>query len=102
LEEILSRATQGQTWYAGEFKIKYTQQELREIYETAKEDYNEAELKKAQLLSRKKLQFNRTRLLVLDIDDDFGEYNPKEVYDFVQGQALYYTFSHGIYISELG
>lgn len=91
--ELLELATNGFSFQVGEYGFNLTGEQKRDIRELQRED-NSAALAYIEAIKAKGNKRVSTSLIVADIDDDFSEYDPREVFENSNASGGYFTFSH--------
>lgn len=96
LQEILEKVTSGYCIKPGAFKLQdYTADELSELRELYREDFNAYTTRAAEINRSKQLQLESTQLLIIDVDDRTGATDFNEVFEYSGATAAYFSFSHG-------
>lgn len=93
LYELLDTATNGFSFQVGEYGYSLTGEQKRDIREIQREDNAEA-LAYIENIKAKGNKRVSTSLIVIDMDDDFSEYDPHEVFENSNASGGYFTFSH--------
>lgn len=91
--ELLDTATNGFSFQVGEYGYNLTGEQKRDIRELQRED-NSLALAYIENIKAKGNKRVSTSLIVVDIDDDFSEYPPQEVFENSNASGGYFTFSH--------
>ncbi|MGH2086321.1 DEAD/DEAH box helicase family protein [Aerococcus urinaeequi] len=91
--ELLELATNGFSFQVGEYGYNLTGEQKRDIRELQREDNAEvvAYIENIKAKGNKRVS---TSLIVIDVDDDFSEYDPHEVFENSNTSGGYFTFSH--------
>lgn len=96
IQDILTLIIQGHCVKLGAFKLQEpTADELAELRELYREDFNTYESRKAEIDKTKSLELLGADLLILDVDDRTGATDIQAVFEYSGALALYYSFSHG-------
>lgn len=91
--ELLEGATNGFSFQVGEYGYNLTGEQKRDIRELQREDNAEA-IAYIEGIKAKGNKRVSTSLIVIDVDDDFSEYDPHEVFENSNASGGYFTFSH--------
>lgn len=91
--ELLEGATNGYPFQVGEYNFNLTGEQKRDIRELQRED-NSAAIAYIENIKAKGNKRVSTSLIVIDVDDDFSESNPHEVFENSNASGGYFTFSH--------
>jgi hypothetical protein len=96
IQEILELISRGYCVKLGAFKLQEpTADEIAELRELYREDYQAYEIRKAEIDKAKNLELLGADLLILDVDDRTGATDMQAVFEYSGALALYYSFSHG-------
>ncbi|MGH2117096.1 DEAD/DEAH box helicase family protein [Aerococcus sp. L_32] len=93
VHELLELATNGFSFQVGEYGYNLTGEQKRDIRELQREDNAEAVLYIEDIKAKGNKRVS-TSLIVIDVDDDFSEYDPHEVFENSNASGGYFTFSH--------
>lgn len=91
--ELLDAATNGFSFQVGNYSFNLTSEQKRDIREIQREDNAEA-IAYIENIKAKGNKRVSTSLIVIDVDDDFSEYDPHEVFENSNASGGYFTFSH--------
>lgn len=91
--ELLQHATSGMIFQAGKYEYQLTPAQKRDIRELQREDNSEA-VAYIEAIKAKGNKRISTSLIVVDIDDDWSQYQPYEVIEASGASGAYFTFSH--------
>ena len=78
--ELLDAATNGFSFQVGNYSFNLTSEQKRDIREIQREDNAEA-IAYIENIKAKGNKRVSTSLIVIDVDDDFSEYDPHEVFE---------------------
>ncbi|MGH2104160.1 DEAD/DEAH box helicase family protein [Aerococcus urinaeequi] len=91
--ELLELATNGFSFQVGEYGYNLTGEQKRDIRELQRESNSEA-LAYIESIKAKGNKRVSTSLIVIDVDDDWAQYQPYEVIEASGASGAYFTFSH--------
>src|SRR5699024_4100372 len=91
--ELLDAATNGFSFQVGNYSFNLTSEQKRDIREIQREDNAEA-IAYIEGIKAKGNKRVSTSLVVIDVDDDFSEYDPHEVFENSDASGGYFTISH--------